>query len=74
MDDGEPVTQQQCASLHSGIADSLDGIGKKLDTLNGSVAENSKFRVESSAIFRLLMLGWLSLIAPLTAILVAVLK
>ena len=67
MADSDPVTQRECAATHTNILGEL----KKL---NGNVAANTKFRVESSMLFRIAALAWASLMAPLTAILVAVLR
>ena len=78
MDDEAPITRRECASVHtniaSNLAQSLTQISEKLDDLNGSVARNTKFRVESSVAFRIAAIAWASLMAPLTAILVAVLR
>lgn len=74
MTGDEVVTRRECAALHVGLATSLDGIGEKLDKLNGSVAENTKFRVQSKAVYAVIVVAWGLAMAPLTAIAVAVLK
>ena len=66
MSDDDPITKRE---FDAGIA----AITGRLDKLNGSVAENSKFRVQSKAVYVVLAGGWAILMAPLTAIAVAVL-
>ena len=68
------VTRRECEAVHTGLSDSLSAIGGKLDKLNGSVAENTKFRVQSKAVYAVLAFGWASMMIPLAAIAVAVLK
>jgi hypothetical protein len=43
-------------------------------TLNGAVAENSKFRVQGNATLKTIGIAWVSVLIPLTVIAVAVLK
>ncbi len=48
-------------------------ITDRLDTMNGSIAENTKFRVQSKAVYGVIAFAWVSILIPLTAIAVAVL-
>ena len=48
-------------------------ITDRLDTMNGSIAENSRFRVQSKAVYGVIAFGWVSILIPVTVIAVAVL-
>lgn len=85
MADDEPVTRRECELLHDGVQTALESLEGKVDhwgkqhddklkVLNGSVASNTKFRIESKAIYKALAFGWATLIIPLAGILIAVLK
>ncbi len=66
MSDGDPITRREFAAGIKGITD-------RLDKLNGSVAENTRFRVQSKAVYGVIVFAWVSVLIPLTAIAVAVL-
>ena len=66
MSDDEPITRRE---FDAGIKRVTD----RLDKLNGAVAENTKFRVQSKAVYAALLGGWAILMAPLTVIAIAVL-
>lgn len=51
----------------------IAAITDRLDVQNGAVAENTKFRVQSKAIYGVIVFGWVSILIPLTVIAVAVL-
>ena len=51
----------------------LKAINEHLATLNGDVAENSRFRVQQKAVYGVIAFAWVSVMIPLTAIAVAVL-
>ena len=53
--------------------DGIKEITDRLDKLNGAVAENTKFRVQSKAVYGVIAFAWISVLIPLTAIAVAVL-
>ena len=48
-------------------------IDARLETLNGDVADNSKFRLQQNAVLRTLAFAWVSVMVPLAAIAIAVL-
>ena len=52
----------------------LEQIKERLDTLNGGVAENSKFRVQQQVVFRLIGVAWASVFIPVVAIAVVLLS
>ena len=66
MSDGDPITKRE---FDAGIA----AITDRLDVQNGAVAENTKFRVQSKAVYGVIAFAWISILIPLTAIAVAVL-
>lgn len=66
MSEADPITREEFAAGIQAITD-------RLDKLNGAVAENSKFRVQSKAVFAAIGFAWVSIMIPLTAIAVAVL-
>ncbi len=66
MSDGDPITRREFAAGIKAITD-------RLDTMNGSIAENSRFRVQSKAVYGVIAFAWISVLIPLTAIAVAVL-
>ncbi|KKL58298.1 hypothetical protein LCGC14_2226760 [marine sediment metagenome] len=66
MSDDDPITKRE---FDAGIA----AITDRLDTMNGSIAENSRFRVQSKAVYGVIAFAWVSILIPLTAIAVAVL-
>ena len=68
---GERVATLQAYYIQFG--EDLKEIREHLATLNGSVAENSKFRVQSKAVLAAFVFGWASIFLPLMAILVAIL-
>ncbi|KKN34510.1 hypothetical protein LCGC14_0793050 [marine sediment metagenome] len=51
----------------------IAAITDRLDVQNGAVAENTKFRVQSKAVYGVIAFAWVSILIPLTAIAVAVL-
>jgi hypothetical protein len=51
----------------------LRAIKEHLETLNGDVAENSKFRVQQKTLYGVIAFAWVSVLIPLTAIAIAVL-
>ena len=62
----EPITRRE-------FADGIKAITDRLDKLNDSVAKNTKFRVQSKAVYGVIVFAWVSILIPLTAIAVAVL-
>ncbi len=66
MSDDDPITRREFAAGVKAITD-------RLDTMNGSVAENTRFRVQSKAVYGVIVFAWVSVLIPLTAIAVAVL-
>ena len=74
MADGEPVTRRECAAVHAGWNQGQESILAELKDLNGSVAENTKFRVQSKAVYAVIVIGWGLAMAPLTAIAIAVVR
>ena len=57
---------------YAGIRGDIKAIKDHLATLNGSVAENSKFRLKQQTVYGVLAFGWVSLIIPVAAIAIAV--
>ncbi len=66
MSEDDPITRREFAIGIKGITD-------RLDTLNGSVADNTRFRVQGNAVLKALGFVWVSIMVPLTAIAVAML-
>ena len=66
MSEDDPITRRE-------FADGIKMITDRLDTLNGSVADNTKFRLQGNAVLKALGFVWVSIMIPLTAIAVAVL-
>ncbi len=66
MSDDDPITKRE---FDAGIA----AITDRLDKLNGAVADNTRFRVQSKAIYGVIAFAWISILIPLTAIAVAIL-
>ena len=66
MSDDDPITKRE---FGAGIA----AITDRLDKLNGAVADNTRFRVQSKAIYGVIAFAWISILIPLTAIAVAIL-
>ena len=66
-DDDDPITRREFAAGIKAITD-------RLDTMNGSVAENTLFRVQQKTVYWVLGVAWASVLIPLTAIAVSVLK
>ncbi len=66
MSGDDPITRREFAA---GIL----AITERLDKLNGSVAENTRFRVQSKAVYGVIAFAWVSILIPLTAIAVAIL-
>jgi len=62
----DSITKREFAAGIAAITD-------RLDVQNGAVAENTKFRVQSKAIYGVIVFGWVSILIPLTVIAVAVL-
>jgi len=63
----DPVTRREFAAGVAAITD-------RLDTLNGTVAENTRFRVQSKAVYGVILFAWGTVIIPLSVILVRVLS
>lgn len=55
------------------VNDSLKEINAHLATLNGQVAENSKFRLQQKTVYGVIVFAWVSVLIPLTTIAIAVL-
>jgi hypothetical protein len=55
------------------VNESLKEINAHLATLNGQVADNSKFRVQQKTVYGVIAFAWVSVLIPLTAIAIAVL-
>ena len=51
----------------------LAAIEEHLATLNGDVAENSKFRVQQKAVYGVIVFAWVSVLIPVSAIAIGVL-
>lgn len=69
---GERVERvEQC---FVGIRDDIGEIKDHLEKLNGSVAENSKFRLQSKTVYGVLGIAWASVVVPMIIVAVAVLK
>ncbi len=66
MGEDDPVTWRE---FEVGV----EAITTRLDKLNGSVAENTRFRVQSKAVYGVIVFAWVSVLIPLTAIAIAVL-
>jgi len=62
----DPVTRREFAAGVKAITD-------RMDTLNGFVAENTKFRVQQKAVYGAIVFGWISVLIPVTVIAVSVL-
>ena len=56
------------------FAAGIKAITDRLDTMNGSVAENTRFRVQQKAVYGAIAAGWAIMMAPLLVVLAAVLK
>jgi hypothetical protein len=69
---GERIAALEAAYVQSG--EHYQRIEDHLVTLNGAVAENSKFRVQGNATLKTIGIAWVSVLIPLTVIAVAVLK
>ncbi len=67
MSEDDPITRRE---FKEGIKEITD----RLDVQNGAVAENTLFRVQSKAVYGVIAFAWLSMMIPLTAIAVSVLK
>ena len=50
-----------------------ESVDKRLEKLNGDVAENSKFRVQQKAVYGVIAFAWVSVLIPLAARAIAVL-
>lgn len=59
---------------HAQIAADLKTIKEDLAKLNGSVAENTKFRVQQKTVYAVLGFAWASLLIPIAAIAIATLR
>lgn len=57
----------------AGIREDIGDIKDHLADLNGSVAENSKFRLQQKTVYGVLMFAWISVLVPLAVIAVTVL-
>ena len=72
---GERVTRVE--EWHVAHAEACEGhfvaIMEHLETLNGDVAANSRFRLQQQTVYWLIGGAWASVLIPLTAIAVAVL-
>jgi len=62
----DPITKRE---FDAGIA----AITGRLDKLNGAVADNTRFRVQSKAVYGVIAFAWVSILIPVTVIAVAVL-
>ena len=85
MADDEPMTRRECELIHKWVEDAITSLGGKVDhwgrqhddnqkEMNGAVAENTKFRIESTVVYRALAFGWATLVIPLIAIAVAMIR
>ena len=52
----------------------LKEIKERLDTLNGGVAENTKFRTQQKAVYAVLAFAWGSLLLPLATIAIVMVR
>ncbi len=66
MGEDDPVTRREFVAGIGAITD-------RLDTLNGFVADNTRFRVQSKAVYGVIAFAWVSVLIPVTVIAVAVL-
>lgn len=55
------------------IHEDIEKIEKHLNKLNGSVAENSKFRIQQQTVYWIIGGAWASIFVPLVAIAIALL-
>lgn len=68
---GERIERlEQC---FAGIREDIGKIEKHFAKLNGSVAENSKFRLQQKTVYSVLAFAWVSVFIPLLIVAVAVL-
>lgn len=58
----------------AGIREDIGKIENHLAKLNGSVAENSKFRVQQKTVYAVMGFIWISVFVPVVIVAVAVLK
>ncbi len=65
MSEDDPITRREFAAGIKRVTD-------RLDTMNGSVAENTLFRVQQKTVYWVLGVAWASVLIPVTAIAIAV--
>ena len=72
---GKPVGERVATleAYYIEVNESLKEIKERLATLNGDVADNSKFRVQQKTVYWVIGGLWALSMAPVTAIAVAVL-
>ncbi len=68
---GERV--ERLDAYYAEVNENLKAIKEHLATLNGDVAENSKFRVQQKAVYGVIAVAWVSIFVPAITILVVVL-
>lgn len=69
---GERIARME--ECFAGIREDISEIKNQLATLNGNVAENSKFRLQQKTVYGVLAFAWVSVLIPLAIIAVAVLR
>lgn len=69
---GERVARLEV--YYAEIPNYLKEIKDRLETLNGGVAENTKFRTQQKTVYAVLAFAWATLLIPLAAIALAVFR
>lgn len=73
---GERVTRVE--AWHVAHAETCEGhfkeIKERLETLNGDVAENSRFRLQQKTVYGVMGFIWASVFVPMVIVAVAVLR